>query len=337
MKILNTAVLSFVLLSFAVFAQHDATDYQNSKTPRVRAVEVEPGVFLEILDYGGKDKQMLFLPSWHHTAHIYDDFAPRFTDNFQVAAMSLRGHGGSSRPDHGYSIDTLTHDILVVLDSLDFDQVTLVGLSRSASLLNHFAVRYPDRINALIYLSGSIDRPFQRKHFPKVFRTLRSLRCPSMTREDSTSLSTFSAWNERRRGYRWPLAEIRAVSRFDDRGRYIGPSLPPALGRAWRDSDPSPPYGQIRTRALAFFARRTTPDEWFNMLCGELLDGGQEARLLLEQSKREIDSYFKHHVKLFQNEMRNGTAIEISGASYHTFLSHPDLVEQKIRSFISSR
>src|SRR5215213_613892 len=69
---------------------------------------------LEILDWGGKGKPILFIPGLGNTAHVFVDFAPHFTDKFHVYVMSRRGYGASEHTKNGYGVDTLAKDILAV-------------------------------------------------------------------------------------------------------------------------------------------------------------------------------------------------------------------------------
>src|SRR5690242_2767175 len=92
---------------------------QQPELPYTHVVEVEDGVNLQVVDWGGSGRALLFIPSWSSTSHTFDQFAPRFTDSYHVLVMNTRGHGPSSRPDHGYTIERLTKDIEVVLDKLN--------------------------------------------------------------------------------------------------------------------------------------------------------------------------------------------------------------------------
>jgi len=41
---------------------------------------------LEVLDWGGKGKPILFLTGLGNSAHVFSDFAPRFTNRFTFMA-----------------------------------------------------------------------------------------------------------------------------------------------------------------------------------------------------------------------------------------------------------
>ena len=101
---------------------------------------------------------LLFLTGMGASAHIYDKFAPRFTDKFHVIALTRRGHGDSDYPETGYGVDTLTEDVRQFMDSLQIDKAILVGHSMANVELCHFAALYPERILKLVFLDAAYDR-----------------------------------------------------------------------------------------------------------------------------------------------------------------------------------
>jgi hypothetical protein len=83
------------------------------------------GVRIQYLDFGGKGEPLVLLTGLGSSAHIFDDFAPRFTDRFRVVAITRRGHAQSDHPPSGYALDQLVDDLKAVLDTLGLDRVTL--------------------------------------------------------------------------------------------------------------------------------------------------------------------------------------------------------------------
>jgi non-heme chloroperoxidase len=76
----------------------------------VQLVTVEPGVQLEVLDWGGTGRPLIFLGALGDTAHEFDQFAPKFTDKYHAYGITRRGFGESSDPtpnEDNYSSDRL--------------------------------------------------------------------------------------------------------------------------------------------------------------------------------------------------------------------------------------
>ncbi|MBC7409760.1 MAG: alpha/beta hydrolase, partial [Arcicella sp.] len=101
---------------------------------------------IEVLDFGGTGKSILFLTGLGNSAHVFVDFAPKFCDKFHVYAMSRRGFGASEQTSSGYRIDTLAMDILAVTKALNFDKIILIGHSIAGDEISKFASTYPDKV-----------------------------------------------------------------------------------------------------------------------------------------------------------------------------------------------
>jgi pimeloyl-ACP methyl ester carboxylesterase len=69
----------------------------NTSAPKTGFVTAD-GMKLHYLDWGGSGETILFLPGFNDTAHVYDHFAPRFTDQFHVIGLTRRGVGESDKP-----------------------------------------------------------------------------------------------------------------------------------------------------------------------------------------------------------------------------------------------
>lgn len=120
----------------------------------VGSVTVAPGVHLEVLDWGGAGETLVFLAGLTHNAHVFDEFAPRFSDRFRVIGITRRGHGNSSWPDSGYDLATLVQDLEAALDSLGIQRAFLAGHSYGGAEVTRFASENPDRVAGLIYIDG---------------------------------------------------------------------------------------------------------------------------------------------------------------------------------------
>ena len=124
---------------------------------KVTFVEVEPGVRLEVLDWGGADKPhtMVLLTGLGDNAHVYDQFAFQFTDDFHVIGITRRGFLPSSQPEHGYDVDTRARDDIAVLDALGISKATFVGHSLAGSELSKIGEVYKNRVDKLVYLDAA--------------------------------------------------------------------------------------------------------------------------------------------------------------------------------------
>jgi non-heme chloroperoxidase len=127
---------------------------------RTQFIAVDKKVRLEVLDWGGSGRPLILLAGLGHTAHIFDDFAPKLTAQYHVYGITRRGCGASSIPEDGYSADRLGDDVLAVLDALRLKRPVLVGHSIAGVELSSVAARHPEKISGLIYLEAGYSYAF---------------------------------------------------------------------------------------------------------------------------------------------------------------------------------
>jgi len=286
------------------------------KPPITHAIEVDQGVTLNVVEWGGKGPPILFVPSWSATSHVFDTFAPKFTDTHRVLVINMRGHGPSSRPTDGYTIERLIKDIERVLDQLGIQRATLVGLSRSESLVSHFAAKYPGRVSSLIYLTGPLDRPYYAARFQE-----------SEIAKSAAERSAVEAELQQVCGAK-PQEVPSPPGSFDPEANKVGTE--------WRAADTSPPYSAIVAPAIAFWFLETDKEYFYARACDSVADRGRVRELLRRLNRASIPIYGMqaHDIGLFEQNMKNGRIILLPGAQYYTYLSHPDVVEEQIRLFL---
>ena len=118
-----------VLLLFSRLPQVQAKEWIDPSRHIVRFIEVEPGVKLEVLDWGGSGEPVLLLAGHGDSGHVFDDFAPQLAHGFHVFAITRRGFGASSQPEQGYDLARMVEDIARVTETLKLKRVNLVGHS----------------------------------------------------------------------------------------------------------------------------------------------------------------------------------------------------------------
>jgi non-heme chloroperoxidase len=118
-------------------------------------IEVEEGVELEVVDWGGTGRPVVLLAGLGADAHVYARFAARLTPSYHVYGITRRGFGASSVPRTGYSADRLGDDVLAVLAALDLNLPVLVGHSISGQELSSVGSRHADKVAGLVYLDAA--------------------------------------------------------------------------------------------------------------------------------------------------------------------------------------
>jgi non-heme chloroperoxidase len=298
------AVLSSVLASLTlVTVKGQSTDSWRDPSPhQVRFVTVDSTVRLEVLDWGGEGRPLLFV-GCYLTAHVYDNIAPKLTDLFHVYAVTRRGVGASDRPPTGYSPTRRADDILEVLTALDLRKPILVGNSCGGDILHTLGARNPDRIGGLMYLDAAED--------------------PTLTGADYEAVPVDMAHLPARVGtpepVRFPEAEMRQ--------RPVDPVIRRAIVD---DNRVKPDYARISVPVVAIY--RTVSME---QALKEYPPKTDQEREALNQAYRAGRAMLTK----WQNDLRavpGAKLVELPGASLYMFLSNETEIIRELRSFSAS-
>jgi pimeloyl-ACP methyl ester carboxylesterase len=288
-------------------------------------IEVEPGVKLEVLDWGGVGEPVVLLAGHGDTGHIFDEFASQLADRFRVLAITRRGFGASSQPDHGYDLITLVRDIARVLDALDLKRVHLIGHSIAGDELTRFARTFADRVAKLVYLEAAYDRVKAREiqeRFPK----LPPL--PEPRHGTPAEIRDFISRTE----ILMPEAEIRATRLFDSNEHYLHPVTPDWIVREVAGIAEHPDYQGVHSPMLALYAVYTDPAQL-----------APRYRFADSKTRQEIDDIFRmwtqfaeQQRKEFEKTVPTAQLIKVEGASHYLFLSNREEVVRRVRYFLES-
>lgn len=291
-----------------------------------RQIAIKPGVSLEVLDWGGTGEPLVFLAGLGNTGHVFDDFAPLFTDKFHVVAITRRGFGASSQPAAGYDIETRVSDLAAVLDSLGLPRANLVGHSIAGDELTGFAARHPGRVHRLVYLDAASD------HRVTIGGTRPPF--PPITAADSASPAALRSLSARL-GQPIPEADLRATIVFGPTGRPERDVTPGSVFGAIMKGLEAPPYNRVTAPALAFYSRYELPEvvlspEWWLGL--DSIGRGQALETLRAMAARSQKALGR-----FRAAMKSGTAIELVAANHFVWLTNREQVTRGMRAFLEAR
>jgi pimeloyl-ACP methyl ester carboxylesterase len=86
-----------------------------------------------------------------------------FLKDYSVIAPDARGHGATSNPHATINHRQCAVDTLSLLDRLGIRKCRAVGASMGANILLHMATMEPDRIDAMVVVSGTMYFPEQAR------------------------------------------------------------------------------------------------------------------------------------------------------------------------------
>jgi non-heme chloroperoxidase len=300
---------------------------------QVRLVNVEPSVRVEVLDWGGTGRPIVFVPCYL-TAHAFDDIAPKLSDQFHVYGFTRRGIGASDQPSGGYELQRSVDDLLAVIDRLQMQQPIVVANSCGGWTSTRLAVQHRDRVGALVYLEAA-DNPMLTLadyNFPAFDeKTL-----PPRAERPALDVSSFDAYRRtqrRRAGVAFPEAELRYLFSVKPDGSLGRELLSPTVRRAITSGARSKPdFAGVQAPVLALF--RTPPP--FEESARDYVITSDEQRAAVRRSV-EIERLMTER---WERDLRAAvpaaTIVELPGASLYMFLSHEADVIRELRTFASS-
>lgn len=298
---------------------------------QIRRVAVEPGVELEVLDWGGAGPSIVLLAGGGNSAHVFDGFAERLTLKYRVLGISRRGMGDSTIPDAGYTADRFADDILAVVDALRVRRPILMGHSIANEEMNSFAKRHPNRAAALVYLDAAADRTDAARNAP-LQELGRSVPPPDPpTPADLVDFESFSQWSAVARGVVIPEAELRLCCKWAEDGQMLGFDANPARDKAntaIASVANKPDHTAIRVPALAIFALARSGQD----IPGYRPEYADE----FEKAHRARLPFIRDYIERFKSEVRQSQVLEIPGANHYVFLSNPEDVERALEQFAFS-
>ena len=289
---------------------------------RAAFIGIDSDVALEVLDWGGTGPPFILLAGLGNTAHVFDDFARHFTDRFHVFGVTRRGYGSSSRPESGYDVATLAHDIAVLCDRLHFDRVILVGHSIAGDELTKFASTYPARVTALVYLDAAHDRTT----LPPTDNMPQQRPLP----DDLLSIERYSDYVARTMGGPIPEAEVRAFAVLDSTGKLVRGSTPASVGQAVLAGVEHPRYQDVHAPALAIYAGTDVHSAFPNYAA---FDDDNKRRA--EQSLPALKGFQETNVELFRRQVIRGRVAQLASGSHYVFLTAEAEVVRLIREFLA--
>lgn len=295
------------------------------------------GTSLHYIDYGGAGPAMVFLAGLGNSAHVFDEFAPRFTDAFHVLALTRRGYGESGQPKSGYDTASLGADVVTMLDSLGIARAVLVGHSVAGDELTAIAASAPGRVSALVYLDAAYDRS-------KTTRRLLGMAIlqqlppapPRPNGNDRRSLESAREYLARIYGVRWPASEIAATRVFDEHGRWRRDATPAGTNLKVVRGECAPDLAHVRAPVLSIYSVRRTEQREFPWVQHVFVGRGM-AHLKANRYRAAEERWEVAQRRRFIQAVPHARVLELEDASHYVFLSHGGRVESEIREFLRGK
>lgn len=132
-----------------------ATTASSTTLPHLSMATAD-GTRLRVRDWG-IGRPVVFAAAWALNADFWVyQFADLLQQGVRCVAFDRRGHGRSDDPGRGYDLDTLSDDLATIIETLDLNDITLVGHSMGAGEVVRYITRHGTRRVARIVLACAI-------------------------------------------------------------------------------------------------------------------------------------------------------------------------------------
>jgi len=118
------------------------------------------GVKTYVLDIGPRDgPAVVLIHGFGGSTYSWRDTIPALaSDGYRAVALDLKGFGLSDKKfDEDYGHPSQALFVAGVMDELGIDKASIVGHSMGASVLGHFAALFPERVDKLVLVDGTVS------------------------------------------------------------------------------------------------------------------------------------------------------------------------------------
>jgi pimeloyl-ACP methyl ester carboxylesterase len=105
----------------------------------------------------GKGEPVILLHGGLANSNYWGYQVRALAKKYQVIVMDSRGHGRSSNNNTPYNYDTMTQDVLGLMDFLKIKQAAFVGWSDGGIIGINMAINHPERITKLFAFGANTD------------------------------------------------------------------------------------------------------------------------------------------------------------------------------------
>ncbi len=105
----------------------------------------------------GNGEPLLFLHGNGGDGSYFKNQIDYFSDRYRVIALDTRGHGKSPRGTKPFTIEQFSRDLYDFMEDLGISKAVILGFSDGANIAMKFAIKYPNKVKALILNGGNLN------------------------------------------------------------------------------------------------------------------------------------------------------------------------------------
>lgn len=105
----------------------------------------------------GKGEPFILLHGNGESSDYFKNQIEYFSDRYRMIAVDTRGHGKSPRGTEPFTITQFAEDLNELMIKLNISKAIILGFSDGANIAMTFALKYPNKIKALILNGGNLN------------------------------------------------------------------------------------------------------------------------------------------------------------------------------------
>ena len=208
--------------------------------PGVRLISARDSVEGAVLHYqiGGSGPPLLLLHGFMWSAAAWEQFADTLGRHYSLIIPDLPGHGHSSGLPATWSTKRAAQQMYQLLDRLKVERVSAIGCSAGANILLQMALIAPERVEAMVLVSGShrltgdvrqgLRTMPPLEELPKVWRDWNARHSPNGEGQERALLQVLRGLADNTEDFSIPLVDlgkIRARTLIATGDQDTGPSI----------------------------------------------------------------------------------------------------------------
>jgi pimeloyl-[acyl-carrier protein] methyl ester esterase len=103
---------------------------------------------------GGAGRPLVLIHGWAMSGKVWC-FQEELARDYRLITIDLRGHGNSSSPDNGFSLELLARDVIDLVNHLQLRDAVLTGWSMGAQVALQACSLLRERLSGLVLVGGT--------------------------------------------------------------------------------------------------------------------------------------------------------------------------------------